>query len=82
MLNGSSAKSKIMFRGDSCFPISPLRQDDGDESNIQISISDQIIKILEVIGTQQTQDTEFITDDQALTYLFQTQERLNINPES
>ena len=51
MLNGSTAKSKIMFRGDSCFPISPLKQEEEDESNIQISINDQIIKILEVVGT-------------------------------
>ena len=54
-------KSKrYLFKGGSCFPISPGRESDGQQDGvITIEDNDQIIKIAEVIGP--LKDTEFLS---------------------
>ena len=60
-------KHKILFKGDSCYPFSPL-ESEGAET---ISFKDQIVKICNVINTS---DRSFIKDQASLTYMDQIEE--------
>lgn len=45
-------KEKILFRGKSCFPLSPDPDGDQDDEN-EVSSRDQTVHILQVLGNEQ-----------------------------
>ncbi len=49
-----------MFPGTSCFPLSP--SSDGAKAKNIVSRCDQMVVILETIGTQSIDDLSFISD--------------------
>ena len=56
-----------MFKGSSCFPISPYTKDDTKKDNIfqdqmNIHSEDQFIQILSKVKIDQDLDTSFISD--------------------
>ena len=63
----------FMFPGDSCYPISPIRggsdHKEVDEDKTHISGDDQLIKILEIIGSLNKSDYSFIQQDKKKKYL-------------
>ena len=59
-----------LFRGSSCFPLSPssgISNFTNQDENI-VSNNDQLIKILEVLGHQDSSDLSFVTEESALNY--------------
>jgi len=65
---------RFLFPGSSCFPLSPC-DDMNEEANQEqpqvniVSQNDQMIKILEVLGKQESHtDYSFIMDDGVLNY--------------
>lgn len=50
----SSHSPKVLFKGDSCFPQSPLEIDSNDSQNSEIKMSnnDQLIKIIESMSIE------------------------------
>ena len=63
---GFSSTNRYIFKGDSCFPISPIRKDSSE-----VSPSDQLIKILEYINDHKTPEItySFMTNATELHYL-------------
>ena len=63
-------KNRFLFPGTSCFPLSPCEQmkKSIDKSVNIVSSSDQLKKILQILGPQMPQDLAFITDDSAVEY--------------
>lgn len=63
---GFSSTNRYIFKGDSCFPISPIRKDSSE-----VSPSDQLIKILEYINDHKTPEItySFMTRAPELHYL-------------
>ena len=62
----------FMFPGDSCYPISPLHasnQKNSCSDNINVSSDDQMIKILEVLGSLNESDLSFVDDEQKRLYI-------------
>jgi hypothetical protein len=56
MLGNKQNNDKILFRGSSCFPISPAEADEDEQGNSkvkQIDSKDQLIKILTTLGEHQ-----------------------------
>jgi serine/threonine protein kinase len=53
-------QSKILFKGSSCYPISPTTGQN-DEKVKQIDSNDQLLMILGVLGNQKRLDKEFFT---------------------
>ena len=60
--------NRFLFRGMSCFPLSPLKQQNINEMNLKDCQSDQFIKILEVLGYQNIQNLSFITEEMTVNY--------------
>lgn len=63
-------EDRFLFPGESCFPISPLdaNNNEGCEVN-QVSVNDQLIKILTIIGTQKEKDLSFISEGNILNFI-------------
>ena len=69
----SLVKAKIIaFKGDSCYPLSPVKQKDGSE-NIQISQNDQMFKIFEKLGQSDDFDLSFVKNEVLLKYIAEVQ---------
>lgn len=61
---------KVLFQGKACFPLSPPKKElSKGEGKIVIKDSDQLFKIIEVLGTPCEDDLSFITDENAVKYL-------------
>lgn len=69
-------KDIFMFPGNSCFPLSPEKNNNGDEKQNVISSEDQIIKILETLGQQNDKNLSFIHEKQILEYVKDVQKHL------
>ena len=66
----------VLFKGESCFPLSPCRDPKTDygESNANhfkfpIDCNDQLKIIFEAIGTPSEEDASFVSDPEAIDYL-------------
>ena len=59
-------EKRVMFKGDSCYPLSPRRDGSGD-----ISKKDQMSRIMSVLGQPSNETMSFLTTDQAKIYLEQ-----------
>ena len=62
---GRNPDNRILFMGNSCFPISPcldFQQDEKSKGGTKISENDQFIKIIQDIGPQNDDDMSFLTD--------------------
>lgn len=59
---------QILFKGDSCYPISPLPMS-YDGSQQPISSNDQLFRILKVLETPDELDQSFISDQETREYL-------------
>lgn len=65
--NRNKNETTVLFKGSSCFPISPFNFDNkaieenliDEETNIGIDNGDQMIKVLEKIQLDNTYDTSF-----------------------
>jgi len=72
----TAAADCYLFPGTSCFPLSPCqdmkKEKDGD-TNV-VTIDDQMIKILQVIGQQGSQQTSFIKQRNVVDYLSSLQD--------
>lgn len=60
-----------MFRGDSCYPISPVQDQSSPTSNdlTPIDNNDQILSILRKQKIDKKQDTSFFTEEQHFKYI-------------
>ena len=61
-------EKKALFQGNSCYPISPRRDARKKKTSI-VDADDQIIKILNVLGTNQ--DCSFFKNEETFDYLGQ-----------
>lgn len=50
MIGQKKNNDKILFRGSSCYPISPAEDEEGDSKVKQIDSNDQLLKILGILG--------------------------------
>lgn len=64
--SNSKETNKRIFPGTSCFPLSPLKMQ-GKLSH-SVAASDQLIKILQVLGKQSKYDTSFLTEKDSVSY--------------
>lgn len=60
-----ASKRNVLFKGKSCYPISPKDGVDPDDDVNTISSSDQLIKIIDVLGYQDMTKLKFLNDDDA-----------------
>lgn len=51
MIGKKKSYEKILFRGSSCYPISPADNEEEDGKVKQIDSNDQLLKILGVLGS-------------------------------
>ena len=60
-----------MFRGDSCYPISPVQDQASPTSNdlTPIDNNDQILSILRKMKIDKNHDTSFFTEEQHFKYI-------------
>ena len=67
---GRDPPKRILFPGQSCFPVSPCQQLSASTATgtTKISENDQYIKIFERLGEVQERDFSFFTDDSAYEY--------------
>ena len=80
---GASPKDRYLFRGDSCFPLSPFKQKDGSKEE-NVSKDDQLRVILKTLGKQKNKDLSYITDFNAHKYateLRSTDRKINFEKE-
>ena len=59
--------NRVLFPGDSSFPLSPRSQDKNEEN--QLSKNDQLKLIIEKLGPLEHEDICFLTDDEAFEYV-------------
>ena len=60
-------RQRCLFKGNSCFPLSPKS---GPNSNSRvINSGDQLIKIIEILPKLKRQDISFVTDSSAIDYV-------------
>lgn len=60
----------MLFNSDSCFPLTPVPDPKSDKNGFPIlSDSDQLIQIINVVGTPTEQDMSFIYDEEAREFL-------------
>ena len=66
-----------LFKGMSCYPLSPTRDTakNSSEKKNNIDNKDQLCLILQTLDDLQKTDTSFITDDNALMYLSKIQKQ-------
>jgi serine/threonine protein kinase len=65
----SDVRQRCLFKGNSCFPLSPKKSgSDGSKSRV-VSSGDQIIKILEILPALNSADKSFINDQSAIEYI-------------
>ena len=58
--------NRFLFRGDSCFPFSPVgAEEDADNT---VSRSDQLKVIFDLLGHQNDKDLSFLSEDTSVTY--------------
>lgn len=65
----SPLERKPFFPGHSCFPLSPDSNAKLQKSGFPVDSADQLIMILKKMGTPNSGDLDFITDEKALAYL-------------
>jgi len=63
----SPEKLKYLFKGDSCFPLSPVNQKENG-SQMNISEDDQMIKIMQELGVNE-RETQFINSPASKNYI-------------
>ena len=63
-----SETQKVLFKGDSCFPFSPVKCKKEDENVNSVSQNDQLLKILRILGKQDKKDYDFIKDEKIKVY--------------
>lgn len=61
-------RKEALFLGDSCFPLSPISENEQHCDGPKIESSDQLIQILKVLGHQGHDDTCFLQDSSAQSY--------------
>lgn len=66
---------KPFFPGHSCFPLSPDKEAPVTKAGFPVGNKDQLIMIIEKLGTPSKQDLEFISDKGALAYIQSLPER-------
>lgn len=64
---GASPSERYLFQGDSCFPLSPVKNSKGEDKPA-VSPSDQLRVILQALGKQKKGDLSFIADPRAHQY--------------
>ena len=58
---------RFLFKGTSCYPQSPRKMSsDQDETEVNISSNDQLIKILETLGELSSSDIGFLDEKSSL----------------
>ena len=72
-----STKRKVLFPGKSCYPISPKQASNADDDTNSISSSDQLIKIVEILGKQDDNSLSFIQDQDTMNYVTEIQSFCN-----
>ena len=74
------AEERHPFRGDSCYPISPVASKNEDTDVNVISKGDQMLTIMKLLGDQNSNDLSFITNKKALAYIQNLQQgKMKIN---
>jgi hypothetical protein len=71
----SDVRGRCLFKGNSCFPLSPKRGANEQKSRV-ISSGDQIIKIMEIIPKLTSEDMSFVSDSSAIDYI----KKLKLSP--
>ena len=65
LLANQNKQHKVLFKGNSCFPLSVCEDVQKNKSNnneICVAENDQLIKIINVMGSQSESSLEFISD--------------------
>lgn len=75
-------KDRFLFQGQSCFPISPVRnfevnpaEAEGMQHKKVVGKQDQVLMILKGLGTQTDNDLSFITSDFTKKYVYELQDK-------
>ena len=58
-----SGDDRYLFKGSSCYPLSPKPSKCNSKGQVGISTNDQLIKILEILGPQDMNELNFFDDD-------------------
>lgn len=66
---GELIPRKPFFPGHSCFPLSPDKEAPVTKSGFPVGNKDQLIMIVDKLGTPSKQDLDFISDQGALNYI-------------
>lgn len=69
---------KILFKGDSCYPHSPLSASSGAGSEIHMSSEDQMIKIVETLDIKD-KDVNFIEPEDTKNYINHLRKHVDVN---
>lgn len=78
--NGFDNKKRFIFQGDSCFPISP-QKNQSDKNQESVSSKDQIIKICQRLKELDDNDFSFISDPIINEYIRNVQKRAKQEPD-
>lgn len=71
-VNKEKTEVKPLFLADSCFPISPLKDDSekgGDSNEIVIASEDLLIKQMKALNVEKDTDVSFIKTKQAMKFI-------------
>ena len=60
--NSKTGNDRYLFKGSSCYPLSPKSSKHNSKGEVNISINDQLIKILEILGPQELNELNFFDD--------------------
>jgi len=74
-------KTRYLFKGTSCFPLSPIRNDNGDSTNV-VALEDQMHMILKSLGRQTDSDLSFLTCDYSTLYVRKLEENINYDDDN
>ena len=68
---GYMVKNRVIFRGESCYPISPVVVDEQTEGNLVIEEGDQMVKICERLNIDLKHDLTFLTEENQQMYIIE-----------
>ena len=74
-------RQRYLFKGSSCFPLSPLKNETGQSTSI-VALEDQMHIILKSLGRQTETDLSFLTCDYSTLYVRKLEDNISYSDET